>query len=68
VCDYDSSQLYQRDDDKAETVIRRIQVYFSQTAPLITYFKERGLIFEIDGTQPIENVTAALMAVFRKHA
>jgi adenylate kinase len=55
--------LYQRDDDKAETVIRRIQVYFLQTAPLITYYQERGLLSEIDGSQPIENVTAALMAV-----
>ena len=68
VCDYDGSQLYQRDDDKAETVTRRIQVYFSQTAPLIAYYRERGLLSEIDGTQSIEKVTAALMAVLRKHA
>ncbi len=63
VCDYDGSQLYQRDDDKAETVTRRIQVYFTQTAPLINYYRERGLLSEIDGTQSIEKVTAALMAV-----
>jgi adenylate kinase len=63
MCDFDKSPLYQRDDDKAETVIRRIQVYFLQTAPLITYYRERGLLSEIDGSQSIENVTAALMAV-----
>jgi adenylate kinase len=68
VCDYDGSQLYQRDDDKAETVTRRIQVYLSQTALLIAYYRDRGLLFEIDGTQSIEKVTAALMAVLRKHA
>jgi adenylate kinase len=68
VCDYDGSQLYQRDDDKAETVKRRIQVYFTQTAPLITYYRERGLLSEIDGAQPIEKVTAALMTVLGKHA
>jgi adenylate kinase len=66
VCDFDGSQLYQRDDDRAETVIRRIQVYFAQTAPLIAYYRERSLLSEIDGTQPIEKVTADLLAVLRK--
>ena len=66
VCDFDGSQLYQRDDDRAETVTRRIQVYFTQTAPLITYYRERGLLSEIDGAQPIERVTADLLAVLRK--
>jgi len=66
VCDYDGSQLYQRDDDRAETVTRRIQVYFTQTAPLITYYRERGLLSEIDGAQPIERVTANLLAVLGK--
>jgi adenylate kinase len=66
VCDFDGSQLYQRDDDRAETVARRIQVYFTQTAPLITYYRERGLLSEIDGAQPIESVTANLLMVLRK--
>ncbi len=66
ICDFDGSQLYQRDDDKAETVKRRIQVYFSQTAPLIAYYRERGLLSEVDGAQPIEKVTADLLAVLRK--
>ncbi len=67
ICDFDGSELYQRDDDKADTVIRRIQVYFTQTAPLITYYRERGLLSEVDGTQPIEKVTEALMAVLGTH-
>jgi len=66
VCDLDGSQLYQRDDDKAETVQRRIQVYFNQTAPLIAYYRERGLLSEIDGAQPIEKVTVDLLAVLGK--
>lgn len=66
VCDFDGSQLYQREDDRAETVKRRIQVYFTQTAPLIAYYRERGLLSEIDGTQPIEKVTADLLKVLRK--
>jgi adenylate kinase len=65
-CDLDGSDLYQREDDKAETVIRRIQVYFTQTAPLIAYYRERGLLSEIDGSQPIEQVTADLLAVLGK--
>jgi adenylate kinase len=66
VCDQDGSDLFQREDDKAETVTRRIQVYFAQTAPLIAYYRERGLLSEIDGTRPIEQVTADLLAVLGK--
>ncbi|MFH1524998.1 MAG: adenylate kinase [Chloroflexota bacterium] len=66
VCDLDGSELYQRDDDKAETVTRRIQVYFAQTSPLIAYYRERGLLTEINGTRPIEEITADLLAVLRK--
>jgi adenylate kinase len=61
-CDFDGSELYQRDDDKAETVIRRIRVYMDQTEPLIAYYKQRGLLLEVDGTKPIEQVTEDLLA------
>ncbi len=61
ICDLDGSELYQRDDDKAETVTRRIQVYMQQTAPLIEYYREAGKLVKIDGAQPIEKVTAALV-------
>lgn len=60
-CDVDGSELYQRDDDRAETVRRRIQVYLEQTAPLIEYYRQRGLLIEVDGTQSIEAVTATLL-------
>jgi adenylate kinase len=66
VCDLDGSELYQRDDDKSGTVTRRIQVYFAQTAPLIAYYRERDLLFEINGARPIEDITADLMAVLEK--
>jgi adenylate kinase len=61
-CDFDGSELYQRDDDKAETVTRRIRVYLEQTQPLIEYYKQRGLLIEIDGTQPIDRVTKNMLA------
>jgi adenylate kinase len=66
ICDVDGSELYQREDDKAETVINRIRVYFTQTAPLITFYRERGLLSEIDGARPIEEVTAEILAVLGK--
>ena len=61
-CDYDGSELYQRDDDKSETVIRRISVYLEQTSPLISFYKENGLLREVDGTQTIEMVTEKMLA------
>lgn len=66
ICDLDGSELYQRDDDKVETVTRRIQVYSEQTAPLIKYYREAGKLVEINGAQPIEDVTAALMNAVSK--
>lgn len=65
-CDFDGSELYQRDDDKAETVKHRIQVYMNQSLPLISYYRERGKLVEIDGMQSIEEVTQALMDALKK--
>jgi Xaa-Pro aminopeptidase len=56
VCDVDGTQLIQREDDKAETVERRIRVYMEQTSPLIEYYRQKGLLVEVDGTQSIEEV------------
>jgi adenylate kinase len=66
VCDYDGSELYQREDDKPETVKNRIAVYQQQTAPLITYYREKGLLVEIDGTKPIETVSTELLQAIDK--
>lgn len=61
VCDVDGSELYQRDDDKVETVKKRIQVYRTQTMPLVDYYRQRGKLVEIDGMQAVEVVNAALL-------
>jgi len=66
VCDLDGSELYQRDDDKVETVKNRIQVYRKQTAPLIEYYRDAGKLVEINGAQPIEKVTAELVKALDK--
>ena len=65
-CDFDGSELYQRDDDKAETVKNRIQVYFKQTSPLISYYRDHGKLVEIDGMQSIDQVTDDLLAALEK--
>jgi len=62
VCNHDGSELYQRDDDKPETVKNRIRVYFQQTMPLIEYYQRAGLLLEVDGSKAIEKVTVDLLA------
>ena len=63
VCDKDGGELYQRDDDREETVRNRLFVYYKQTAPLIGYYYAKGLLAEVDGMQSIEDVSAALQAL-----
>lgn len=66
VCDFDGSELYQRDDDKVETVKRRIDVYLGQTSPLISYYRDNGKLVEIDGMQSIEQVTENLLSALQQ--
>ena len=56
VCDVDGSPLIQRDDDKPETVRKRLAVYHEQTSPLIAYYEELGLLHSFDGTPPAAKV------------
>ena len=56
ICDTCGGELYQRDDDQKETIRARLQVYEEQTAPLITYYRERGLLRTIDGVGAIEKI------------
>lgn len=66
VCDFDGSELYQREDDMPETVMNRIKVYQDQTAPLISFYRESGLLIEVDGTKPIDKVTHDLLQAIEK--
>ncbi len=61
ICDDDGGELYQREDDQPATVRKRITVYMEQTSPLIEHYRQAGLLVEIDGTQPIEEVTRQLL-------
>ena len=62
VCDQDGSRLVQRDDDKPETVQKRLAVYHEQTEPLIVWYGERGLLRRFDGTRTPEEVNSQIRA------
>ena len=62
VCDQDGSRLVQRDDDREETIRRRLEVYHSQTEPLIGYYDRAGLLRRFDGTRGAEEVHAHIRA------
>jgi adenylate kinase len=62
ICDFDGSELLQRDDDQPETVLERIKVYQRETSPLIDYYEKRGLLRRVDGSKGIEEITEALLA------
>jgi adenylate kinase len=60
VCDRDGGQLYQRNDDKPETIRNRLEVYRTQTSPLIDYYARAGVLKEINGNQTVDAVVADL--------
>jgi adenylate kinase len=60
ICDACGGELYQRNDDKEETVTKRLAVYEDQTAPLIEYYQQQDLLRTINGDQPIHAVLADL--------
>ncbi|MDP9407983.1 MAG: adenylate kinase [Actinomycetota bacterium] len=64
-CDRCGGELYQRDDDKAETVQNRLDVYARQTAPLVGYYAGHGLLVGIDATGQVDDVTGRALEVLR---
>ncbi len=56
-CDADGGELFQRDDDRAETIANRLQVYAASTAPLVAHYAEQGLLVTIEATGPVEEIT-----------
>ena len=65
ICDDDGGELFQRDDDKAETIANRLSVYAEQTAPLVSYYAGRGLLVGIDATGPVDDVTQRAIDALR---
>jgi adenylate kinase len=62
VCDQDGSRLIQRDDDKPETIRKRLATYHEQTEPLIEWYEERGLLRRFDGLLPPDDVRSRIRA------
>ncbi len=65
-CDRCGGPLYQRADDKRETIERRLDVYLEQTVPVVEYYREKGILVEINGDQPIEAVQHDLRVAMAK--
>ena len=66
VCDKCGGELYQRGDDTIETVSNRLDVYAAQTAPLIDYYKSKGIMSSIDGSKSMEEVLADIRTALEK--
>ena len=68
ICDACGGELFQRDDDREETVRHRLEVYTKQTAPLVAYYADEGILIGIDATGPVEEITERALAALRPFA
>jgi adenylate kinase len=65
-CDECGGELFQRDDDREETIRHRLEVYEQQTQPLISYYADEGILLGIDATGPVEDVTERALVALRR--
>ena len=68
LCDACGGELFQRDDDQEETIRHRLEVYADQTAPLVAYYADKGILIGIDATGPVDDVTERAIAALRRYA
>jgi adenylate kinase len=64
LCDSCGGELYQRDDDREETIRNRLKVYQAQTAPLISFYEEKDILHSVDGVGSIEEIKGRLLNIF----
>ena len=64
-CDRCGGELYQRSDDREETVKNRLNVFFAQTLPILDYYKKQGKLIKVNGNQGIKQVTEGILAAFK---
>ncbi|PKM49236.1 MAG: adenylate kinase [Firmicutes bacterium HGW-Firmicutes-7] len=62
-CDTCNSGLILRDDDKKETVLKRLEIYHEQTRPLIEYYNNQGILISVDGTLTVKDITDEIIKV-----
>jgi len=65
VCDVCDGELFQRDDDREETIRHRLEVYQEQTAPLTSFYADEGVLVGVDATGPVEEITERAMMALR---
>jgi len=65
-CDHCCGVLYQRDDDKPETIAARLKAFHRQTEPVIHYYRDAGILTQVDGTGSVEEVTDRVLARARQ--
>jgi adenylate kinase len=68
VCDICGGELFQRDDDKPETIRHRLEVYYEQTSPLVGYYAEARILVGIDAMGPVDDVTDRAIAALRPYS
>ncbi len=68
VCDDCGGELFQRDDDREETIRHRLEVYQEQTAPLASFYADEGILVGLDATGPVEEVTKRALTALRRFA
>lgn len=65
ICDKCGGELYQRPDDNINTIKKRLEVYFNETAPLIDYYKQKGKLIEVDGEGSLEEINERIVSVLQ---
>ena len=68
ICDICGGELFQRDDDKPDTIRHRLEVYYEQTSPLVGYYAEQGILVGIDAMGPVDDVTGRAIDALRRYA
>jgi adenylate kinase len=66
VCDACGGELFQRDDDREDTIRHRLEVYQEQTSPLVAFYADEGILQGVDATGPVEEITERAMAELRR--
>jgi adenylate kinase len=66
ICDDCGGELFQRDDDREETIRHRLEVYQQQTAPLISFYADEGILLGLDATGPVDEITERALSALRR--
>ena len=66
ICDDCGGELFQRDDDREQTIRHRLEVYQQQTAPLVSFYADEGILLGLDATGPVDEITERALSALRR--